>query len=199
MWQVIPLPPFLFFPCLTRCVFKWKERRQKSCTHLPHQMECKTARCWHLYPERRPSGSPPQLARCRCGSTGCSRRTCQYRSRQDLVEKEKWGNSGRILSLENSIILKTILKKIFFLMLPIKKKKLPTLVILMSHYLAPPVVKTNSEAGAIWLHVAFCAMVPVNSSDTDRPSDVHQTIQFHFYLNKVSSVNILYLKTDQWE
>lgn len=55
----------------------------------------------------------------------------------------------------------------------------------MSHYLAPPIVKTNSEAGAIGLHVAFGAVVPVNSSNTDGASDVHQTVQLHFHLSKI--------------
>lgn len=55
----------------------------------------------------------------------------------------------------------------------------------MSHYLAPPIVKANSEAGAVRLHVAFGAVVPVDSGDADGAGDVHQAVQLHFHLRKI--------------
>lgn len=60
----------------------------------------------------------------------------------------------------------------------------------MSHYLAPPVVKTNGEAGAVGLHVALGAVVPVDPRDAHGSGDIHQAAQPHLHLDKVTRVNI---------
>lgn len=145
-------------------------------------MDCRTAQCWHPCPAGRPSGCPPPPARCQCGSTGHWPRTCWCRWEQDLVKEKEGGSCGKTLSLGNLVILRTILKYSTVLHI---ERQVHTLVILVSHYLAPPIVKTNSEAGAVGLHVAFGAVVPVNASNTDGASDVHQAVELHFHLSTI--------------
>jgi hypothetical protein len=42
-------------------------------------------------------------------------------------------------------------------------------------------------------------MVPMNPSNADCSSDIHQTIQFHFHLDRISQVEHLHFHTEQCE
>ena len=86
----------------------------------------------------------------------------------------KQGINGKTFSRGTFYNLKHNFLKYFFNSAHLKKKeKLHTLVILMSHDLASPIVKADGKAGAIWLHVTLCTMVPMNPSNADGSSDVH--------------------------
>lgn len=92
-------------------------------------MACKTAQCWHPCPEWPLSESLPQLARCRCGSTGYQPHTCPCRSKPGLVKNKSINQiRGQMwqlwsqLGLENFTILRIIFR--IFLIFPNWKEKM---------------------------------------------------------------------------
>lgn len=76
-----------------------------------------------------------------------------------------------------------------------------TVITLMPHNLAVPVGETNSQAGAVWLQIALCARVPVNTCYTEGACYICQTTHGHLHLSTFTETNrkeVFYLYCSTW-